>query len=273
MELRLTFRNKVDVCWQKQLRDKFNSEGVPPVPHLKVGNAIVRPITREMAKQIILKYEWLGTLGGNPTRFYGIFFGSFCAGVTCWAVGGWSMPAISKMLGVGGNEISYLCRGACTHWAPKGTNSKLISVSSRMEKAHSKIAIAFSDTDAGEIGTVYQAANWTFLGGGSVWVQWVTPNGVIQNLNAMTRMAKARKLTTAVFFNKCRLAGWTTQKSNPKGRYVYILDRTDKRLIDKVEAMRQPYPKRGTGETDNAAHSHAQTGGASPTVPLLNNGS
>ena len=32
-------------------------------------------------------------------------------------------------------------------------------------------------------------------------------------------------------------------------------------------------PTSGTGETDNAAHSHAQTGGASPTVPLLNHGS
>ena len=62
--------------------------------------------------------------------------------------------------------------------------------------------------------------------------------------------------------------GWTEQKSNPKGRYVYVLDKTDKRLTELVESMRQPYPKRGTGETDNAGQSNDQTGGASPTVPL-----
>ena len=47
------------------------------------------------------------------------------------------------------------------------------------------------------------------------------------------------------------------------------LDKTDKQLIKRVESMRIDYPKRGTGETDNAGQSNDQTGGASPTVPLL----
>ena len=84
---RLVFRGKCDgVAWQKQIRDKYISEGTPDVPHLDVKKAIVRPVTRNLAKQIILKYEWLGTL--VPAQlYYGIFFGNYCAGVTCVSLG------------------------------------------------------------------------------------------------------------------------------------------------------------------------------------------
>ena len=84
---RSTFREAAsDVAWQKQLRDRFESEGVPPVPHLDVKRAVVRPVSRRMAEQIILKYEWLGTMAQTGYH-YGIFFGSYCAGVCCVAAG------------------------------------------------------------------------------------------------------------------------------------------------------------------------------------------
>jgi hypothetical protein len=51
-----------------------------------------------------------------------------------------------------------------------------------------------------------------------------------------------------------------------KHRYLYPLDDA---MRKQIEPLRKPYPKRGTGETDNAAQPNAQTGGASPTVPLL----
>ena len=273
MELRLTFRDKVDICWQKQLRDKFNAEGIPPVPYLDLKRAVVLPVSRELAKQIIYKYEWLGTM--SPTRFhYGIFFGMFCAGVTCcgYNIGGGAMTP--KMFGVNSKDVLYLARGANVHWSPAGANSKLVSMTCKMLKRETdgKIVIAYSDTDAGEIGTIYQACNWIYVGVGAEITQWVSKSGRAFNQMLPRDLSRTRGGTRIGWVNRLRVEGWREQRSNPKHRYVYILDRTDKRLIDKVEAMRQPYPKRGTGETDNAAHSHAQTGGASPTVPLLNHG-
>ena len=39
---RLVFRGKCDgVAWQKQIRDKYISDGTPDVPHLDVKKAIV----------------------------------------------------------------------------------------------------------------------------------------------------------------------------------------------------------------------------------------
>ena len=67
---RLTFRNAAgDVAWQKQLRDHYEAEGVPPVPHLDIKRAVVRPVSRKLAEQIILKYEWLGTMPTGANFF------------------------------------------------------------------------------------------------------------------------------------------------------------------------------------------------------------
>jgi hypothetical protein len=177
MELRLTFREKTDVCWQKQLRDEHLPEGVPDVPHLDVGKAIVRPVSWHLAKQIILAYEWLGTMGAGVTNYYGIFFGNYCAGVTTFAPAGFNIPSLAKTFKIEGSKLRYLARGANVHWSPKGANSKLIAHSLKFEKAlGGKLAIAFADSDAGEIGTVYQATNWIYVGKTtSSWKQWVSP--------------------------------------------------------------------------------------------------
>lgn len=269
MESRLTFREKTDICWQKQLRDKYLTDGVPDID-LNIKKAIVRPISRNLAEQIIKKYEWLGTMATGVNRFYGIFFSIYCAGVTTFAPAGYNLPSLAKTFKIDGNKLAYLGRGANVHWSPKGANSKLIGWSLKFEKQlGNKLAIAFSDTDAGEIGTVYQATNWIYVGVGSSWIQWISPNEKIWSFNRFTKWCKDNRMNTIDGKRLLIKKGWSSQKTNPKHRYVFILDDSDKRLIELVESMRQPYPKRGTGEIDNAAQSNAQTGGASPTVPLL----
>jgi hypothetical protein len=276
MASRLTFRDKVDVCWQKQLRDNYNSLGVPPVPHLDLSRAIVKRVNRKTAESVILKYEWLGTLP-NCSIYYGIFFGLYCAGITSVLVGGgganlnsWKEFNLSSH-----NKLAYLPRGANVHWSPPGANSKLVSWTCKLlsKDTDAKIVIAYSDSDAGEIGTIYQACNWVYIGKGSSTNQFVSPQGRIYDQKLPYDLARRSGFVFARkdAVKELRSNGWTEQKSNPKGRYVYVLDKSDKKLIALVESMRKPYPKRetcGTGETDNAAETNPQTGGASPTVPL-----
>ena len=72
---RSTFRDVAgDVAWQKQLRDRYLEEGMPPVPHLSLKKSVVRPVNRKMAEHIILKYEWLGTMAVGVNRFFFFFF-------------------------------------------------------------------------------------------------------------------------------------------------------------------------------------------------------
>lgn len=268
---RLTFREKCPtVCWQKQLRDKYLAEGVPPVPYLDVKRAIVRPVTRKLAEQIILKYEWLGTMATGVNRFYGIFYGNYCAGVTSFAPAGFNLPSLAKSFRVDGSQLAYLGRGANVHWAPKGSNSKLIAYSLKLEsQLGNKLAIAFSDSDAGEIGTVYQASNWVYVGQNDVaWKQWVSPDGKTWSYNQFTKWYKENGLDRPRGIKVLSDKGWKLQDSNPKHRYVYILDKTDKALVDRVERMRQPYPKRPASIDSDAPAIQAGDGGANPTAGL-----
>lgn len=273
IQSRLTFRSAAgDVAWQKQLRDRYEAEGAPPVPHLDVKRAIVRPVSRKLAAQIILKYEWLGTMP-NCNYFYGIFFGPYCAGVACVGVGGGGANVYAyKEFGLKNQgQFAYLMRGANVHWSPTGANSRLVSWTCRLltKQSDAKIIIAYSDTDAGEIGTIYQACNWVCVGKGHVPDQWVAPNGRIYDHKYASNLAKKRGVPRAVATRALKDAGWQTQRANPKYRYVYVLDKSDKALVDRVECMRQPYPKRAAEVTPgDTSGVQPEEGGSRPTRPL-----
>lgn len=246
---RSTFRDVAgDVAWQKQLRDRFIDEGTPPVSHLSVKKAIVRPVSRKLAEQIILKYEWLGTMA-QTGHHYGIFFDSYCAGVCCVAAGAATGGVNAhKEWNLQRDEFATLARGACVHWAPKGTNSKLVSWTCKLLPLHTKakLVVAYSDTDAGEIGTIYQACNWYCVGRGSSTNQWIAPNGRIydQKLPYDLRRRDGFKWPRSHYVKALRDAGWKEQASNPKYRYVQILDKSDKKLAELVKSKSVPYPKR-----------------------------
>lgn len=243
---RKTFRSaQNDMAWQKQLRDQFLDEGTPPVPHLDLKRAVVKPVSSEFAKQIILKYEWLGTMS-NSSLHYGIFFGPFCAGVTCVAVAtGTGGNNVCKMFDLEPHDLATLVRGACVHWAPPNTNSKLVTYTCKLvpKQSGSKIIIAYADTDAGEIGTIYQACGWTYIGKGASTSQYVAPNGRIYDQRNISHWSKNHEISWTDQREKLLDSGWREQDSNPKHRYVCILSRT-RHLVRIVENMKLPYPKR-----------------------------
>lgn len=272
---RLTFRDKTpDVCWQKQLRDQHLVEGVPPVPHLDLKRAEVRRVSRHLAQQIIYKYEWLGTMAQTGYH-YGVFFGSYCAGVCCVAAGAATGGVNTHLaFSVKREHLCALARGACVHWAPVGSNSKLVAWTCKLlaKDTGAKIVIAYSDTDAGEVGTIYQACNWAYIGVGDSTTQFVAPNGRIYDQKIIYDTRRRNGTLKTVAWTQQRdaflSAGWHEQLSNPKHRYVYILDRSDKALIDRVERMRQPYPKRATSADSGTPGDQPGGSGATPTVAL-----
>jgi len=245
-EVRKTFNDKVDVCYQKQKRDDYSDEGTPDVPHLDVGRARVRRVAKPLATQIIKKYEWLGTMS-ITSHHYGIFFGDYCAGVTCVGCGAATGGAnVHEFYGVHRNELATLARGACVHWAPTDANSKLVSWSMRLlaKDTNAKVCVAYSDTDAGEIGTIYQACNWTYVGAGSSVTQYVAPNGYVYDQKVVHNHAQKNGVEWKTQQQALLDAGWEKQKSNPKHRYVWVLDDEDDELNKHIEGMSQEYPKR-----------------------------
>ena len=258
---RHTFRPIVagEAAWQRQLRDRYAADPAPAID-LDLRSTRVRPVTRETALRVILRYEWLGTLP-PVQRYFGIFFGPYVAGVTAVAVGNGTAGAFTSMqYGIERTELATLTRGACVHWAPPGTNSRLVSWTVRLLREldpRVKLVVAYADSEAGEIGTIYQAAGWTYIGPGATVIEWVSPSGKVFNTRAMGPTSHdggkvvARGWSPTAGKNRTRkteeallAAGWRKQTSNRKHRYVALVDRDDADLTRRIAAMRLPYPKR-----------------------------
>jgi hypothetical protein len=159
---------------QRKIREQF--ELLNNVKeYYPIQSAALREISYDEAKKIILEYEWLGTMGTTQIHF-GIFYSDFmdgekCAGVVCFGY----FQAMNTSSGghpyapyVGveyAKKGIQLTRGACVHWAHEHSGSKLIGYGLReIAKRGYKYVVAFSDPKAGEIGTLYQATNWYYLG-------------------------------------------------------------------------------------------------------------
>jgi hypothetical protein len=136
---------------------------------LDLKNAEVRPILLSEAKAIIEEYEYLGCLAAVNWFQYGIFFkalegvGEICGGVVVYGQEYAENRGVWDKYGYTG-KIILLNRGVCLHWTPKNTNSRLIMESMKWLPEKYEVITCTIDPDAGEIGTIYQACNFHYVG-------------------------------------------------------------------------------------------------------------
>lgn len=136
---------------------------------LDLKNAIIKPVSLSYAKYIVEEYEYLGCLAAVNWFQYGIFFKDLddgeeiCGGVVVFGqeyaenMGVWDKYGFT-------DKIILLNRGVCLHWTPKNTNSHLIMEAIKLLPEKYEVITATVDPDAGEIGTIYQACNWYYVG-------------------------------------------------------------------------------------------------------------
>jgi len=184
-------------AWQRQIRERYVGEEPHAVP-ADFSTATVREIDYETAKSIILKYEWLGNMG-TTVRAFGLFFGNELAGVACF---GHPQGTVVNICGeANADKVYWLARGACVHWAHPHSASYLINASCKKfaqpwtthkgeEKPAKFVFIATADTDAGEIGTVYQASNWLYVGKASEPTMYKFPHETIQQAKSYDSIIK-----------------------------------------------------------------------------------
>jgi len=276
-ESRLTYHDSTDgTAWQKLVRDKAaNQEGFLgwwSKANTSLETARVRECDKQTAKNIILKYEWLGTMPPGMRFCTGLFFDNWaCGGVAAFGSG--AGVNTKYMLGVQDAAIAYLARGACAHWTPPGSASKLIGHTLRLlARRGFKVAIAYADSDAGEIGTVYQATNWLCIGKGSATTQLIHPTtGRVYDMKTTGNIKKQlkNKVSWSDIHTELLDSGFREQKSNPKWRYIYILDKGEAGhlIYQRIQSLLVPYPKRQKDSSEPSAI-HAGEGGAAPTLAL-----
>lgn len=183
--------------------------------------------------------------------YYGIFFDNVCGGVVCYG------PEYSENLGKVAREqgraaadwskygfegkMILLNRGACVHWAHPHSASKLIRQSMKMLPAKYEVVTATVDDLAGEVGTIYQACGFHYIG---------SMRDANKNVNSRkgdrdawvinkklygSRNIRQRFGTTALDEIKKHHPDVKKVKQNSKGRYfAFRGDRKTKKRISKL---------------------------------------
>ena len=127
-------------------------------------------------KQFIERHEWLGKLPTRPTHRFVARWNGILAGTIVMA----TPNAFSNLLGRENRDREKLIsRGACISWAPKNLGSWLImqSIKWMVKNTEFRYFTAYSDPEAKELGTIYQACNFYYLGQTSgTTYQYLDPN-------------------------------------------------------------------------------------------------
>lgn len=223
--------------------------------NLDIKNSEIKEIDYKTARSIILEYEWLGTMGTTQYHF-GIYYDGCLAGVVCYGYfqamntnsGGHPYaPYVGVKYSKNGIQLS---RGACVHWSHKHSGSKLISQSLKtMSQRGYKYTIAFSDPEAGEIGTLYQATNWYYLGIGK------TNHYDIYYKNGKLYLNDRDFYKKYKIVGKINMEKWIMDKEHlkiklrkPKGRYIKLIGnkKENKEMMKVLNPLIKPFPKRET---------------------------
>lgn len=213
----------------------------PPLPNL--DGCRVESITIAEARVLILRYEWLGSMNTRPLGCYGLR-----------APDGELLGAVSFGL-VGSPEAHALCgrefrdktigleRGACVHFAPKNAASFLIRRACRLvHREHGRsVFFAYSDPAAGEIGVVFQAVGWRYLGHGTRGAmglrdreEWQRPGATVWHDERILRHQGLKK-------SEALSLGWRGRCRAPKHRYVWFESHI---MASRCRFPFLPYPKR-----------------------------
>lgn len=207
---------------------------------------LIKQITKKEAQRFFSKFEHLGNCGLGVWHF-GAFSGDQLVSVVSFGPTSFN-PRRSHLASIAKNydiKIIQLTRGGTRFDAKKNTASKALSLFFKEIKARfgNTIVVAYSDTKWNEIGTIYQASNFLYLG-------QTNPKGQANYV-----------------INGRTLSGWTVRKKyhtrsmpkilsidkdakrvllTPKHFYLYIntSKRIKRRVLKELQPSIEPYPKR-----------------------------
>jgi hypothetical protein len=251
---------KVGTAHQKIIRDQKAEQDL----HNLFGNywdaidkdlskAVVKPIDFNTAKRIVEEYEWLGCMPSVSLYYFGIYFDNVCGGCVVFSpeyienLGHWDKYDYT-------GKIILLSRGVCLHWTPINTNSKLIMSAIKMLPKNYEVITATTDHLAGEIGTIYQACNFYYVGSmrdanpnvrskNGDRTGWLI-NGKLYGARTLRQKYGDTKMETLLKFNR----KVEKVKQNSKHRYFLFrgTQKTQAYLKSKIAHLIKPYPKRET---------------------------
>lgn len=235
-----------DHCWQYDIRLKNREDDVKKsglteleISKIKVSDFDMKFECKKKVwdevKEFIERHEWLGKMGLYPTHIYTARYKGILCGVISF-----DMPnAFSKMLGEETKKMERLIgRGACISWSPKNLASSMISRSIKelVKTTDYRLFTAYSDVEAKELGTIYQACNFYYLGQKS--------GASYQYKIRDDKWVSDRYFRSRSFYKKiARENGIEWEKSWQKGDRVYF-DMMPRDVASKIKSISKEYQKK-----------------------------
>ena len=217
--------------------------------------------SHEAAKYAVENWHYSKKVPAGKNVYIGVWEDNHFIGCVIYGTG--VAPYSAMQFGISQQEIAELVRVALGKH--QTTVTKILAITMKMLKAQSiglRLLVSYADPEQNHVGAIYQAGNWIYAG--TIKAEW------FEDRNKKRINTKTLKTGRRGYATQLKKAGIITSVYLTKHKYLFALDSI---MRKQIMSLSKPYPKRGTGETDNAAHSRAQIEGASPIVPLLNHGS
>jgi len=161
--------------------------------------------------------------------------GEWC-GVICYAIG--ATNHIAKPYGLMQGQVIELVRVALN--GKQDSTSKPLSLSLKLLKKQNplvKLVISYADTEQGHIGTIYQSANWFFVGSNKGETKYIV-NGKQLHRRTINSSGISSSIESV---RKNISADAVIHKTGDKHKYIYPLDKS---LIPMCKKLSKPYPKK-----------------------------
>lgn len=251
---------------------------------------ILRPISRQDADALIKRVHYSGKVVNNSQLHIGVFYQGRLEGAMQFGPSLDKRKIVSLVEGTGWNEFIELNRMAFSDALPRNSESRALSIAMRMLRQHApqlKWVVSFADATQCGDGTIYRAAGFVLTGIKKNESLYLLPDGTsIHEWQLRVNATAIREQAMALSGGAASLTKWKeyTQVRPLEGfqlRYIYFLDPTARERLtvpvlpfSEIERRGAGMYKgervtRGSGETDNAPQPNEETGGASPTEPLL----
>ncbi len=221
-------------------------------------HAEVRQISYDDAKTVILRNEFLGSLGSASGKYcYGLFFGDYLGSVVCFGSTAGTKVAASVCGPEYADKVITLVRGASEPWSHEHSASRLIAEAcKRMAKEHGKnVVVAYADPAGGEVGQIYSSVNFKYTGMTTGTEKFKTPDGKVHDGRQISGMTRDRRNGDLKYTRsraeqkKILLAqGCEFKTGGAKHRFVHFAgDRRITRALRKALKWETlPCPKRST---------------------------
>jgi len=180
---------------------------------------------------------------------FGIYFGGHLGGAVVYA------PEYAENLGVWDKygytgKIILLARGACVHWAHPHAGSKLIRGSMKLLPPRFEVVTATVDEMAGEVGTIYQACGFHYVG---KMKKGTRTMAVFDGRSNSERSLRRNHGTSAMDAVSDAIQDVQFVKQVRKGRYFAFRGskKVQREHLAAISHLIQPYPKREIDEGSN----------------------